>query len=55
MATGRVGALGNGRLTRNSEEAREKRALENYFQGMTRRENCEATGLSCGKLNRSYD
>jgi hypothetical protein len=47
--------LGKGRLTRNSEEAREKRALGNYFQGMTHRENMEVTGLSSGKLSRSYD
>ena len=47
--------LGNGRLTRNSEEAREKRALGNYFQGMTHRKNMEVTGLSSGKLSRSFD
>jgi hypothetical protein len=46
---------GNGRLTRNSEEAREKRALGNYFQGMTHRKNMEATGLSSEKLSRSFD
>ena len=47
--------FGNGRLTRNSEEAREKRALGNYFQGMTHRENMEVTGFSSGKLSRSFD
>ena len=46
---------GNGRLTRNSEEAREKRALGNYFQGLTHRKNMEVTGLSSGKLSRSFD
>jgi hypothetical protein len=47
--------FGNGRLTRNSEEAREKRALETYFQGMTHRENMEVTVLSSGKLSRLFD